>query len=645
MVSLFEPEETVGQAWHRLVGGSGSYRRHADAAVELDGIRAGLGLMFRALGGAGGVRLAACGPAASGHRLGLLQRIGLGTEKVDMARFDGATLELPARIDCFPDRADNEALYEWLVVWFACAEPVPVPEDPLQADVARLRAAAATTSFALAAWPGLGKLHGRLCRAMLDARPVRRLPPPEAAVDSAVTALLGGPAAGQGGCYAIARILDPTVPLEEWTAGRGYRRFLPVPLWGETVPPRAATPRAARQDGEGGDPASPADGKRRRAARRDSDQTRRNDPLMLNRFEKIIGLSEMVNINRAVEDDDEDGARKAAEDLDELSVGEHDRRAATKLRMELDLAAEAVDPSSLDSGLTYPEWDHVRGVLLPGHCRVIAGPAPAGDPDAPETWRPDAAARRRIRLVRRQFEALRPRRQRLSAQPDGDELDLSSLVRSVADRRAGGPGSDRLYTAVRPLARDLSVAVLVDVSLSTDGWIDGHRVLDVEKEALLALSHGLAACQDEHGIFTFTSRRREQVHVRTVKDFDEPMGDLVDRRIGALKPGHYTRIGAAVRHVAKRLAERPHHHRLLLLLSDGKPNDMDHYEGRYAIEDTRMAIREARRAGLKVFGVTVDEQARDYFPYLFGQGSFAIFPHVARLPSMLPAIYRQISCG
>jgi nitric oxide reductase NorD protein len=193
------------------------------------------------------------------------------------------------------------------------------------------------------------------------------------------------------------------------------------------------------------------------------------------------------------------------------------------------------------------------------------------------------------------------------------------------------------------VARDLSVAVLVDVSLSTDGWIDGHRVLDVEKEALLALSHGLAACQDEHGIFTFTSRRRDHVHVRTVKDFDEPLSDLVDRRIQALKPGHYTRMGAALRHVSKRLSERPHHHRLLLLLSDGKPNDMDHYEGRYAIEDTHMAIREARRAGLKVFGVTVDEQARDYFPYLFGKGAYAIFPHVARLPSALPAIYRQIA--
>lgn len=180
---------------------------------------------------------------------------------------------------------------------------------------------------------------------MLDARPVRRLPPPEAAIEAAVTALLGGLAAGQGGCYAIARILDPTVPLEEWKAGRGYRRFLPVPLWGEAVPPgprrRAPPGRTAKAAIRRRLPTAAP-----RAARRDNDQTRRNDPLMLNRFEKIIGLSEMVNINRAVEDDDEDGACKAADDLDELSVGEHDRRAATRLRMELDLAAEAVDPSS-----------------------------------------------------------------------------------------------------------------------------------------------------------------------------------------------------------------------------------------------------------------------------------------------------------
>lgn len=360
---------------------------------------------------------------------------------------------------------------------------------------------------------------------------------------------------------------------------------------------------------------------------------------MLNRFEKILGLAEMVNLNRKVEDDDEENARKAAEDLDEIALGQHERKASTKLKLDLDVASGDADAEPLRAEHTYPEWDWKRRRYLPDHCRVIAGPASTEG----EEWRPDEDALRRIRVVRRQFEAMRPRHQRMPAQPDGDELDLSALVRSVTDRQAGGIGSERVYTAVRSIARDLSVCVLVDVSLSTDSYIDEHRVLDVEKEALLALTHGLSACGDEHAVLTFTSHRRHQVDVRTVKDFEGRLDARVVRRIQALKPGSYTRMGAALRHATARLKDRPHTHRLLLVLTDGKPNDTDHYEGRYAIEDTRVAVQEARRAGLKLFGVTVDEKGRDYLPYIFGPGAYAIFPHVARLPAALPAIYRQLT--
>ena len=196
----------------------------------------------------------------------------------------------------------------------------------------------------------------------------------------------------------------------------------------------------------------------------------------------------------------------------------------------------------------------------------------------------------------------------------------------------------------RPNSRDLSIAVLLDASLSTDAWLQERRVLDVEKSALLALTHGLSACGDEHAIFTFTSRRRTFVSVSTIKDFDELLGPKVVRRIQAIKPGQYTRIGAAVRHVTAKLMQRPHRHRLLVVITDGKPNDIDQYEGRYGIEDTRMAIREGRKAGLCVFGVTVDAHAREYFPYIFGRGAYAIFPNVDRLPVALPAIYRQVTC-
>jgi len=121
------------------------------------------------------------------------------------------------------------------------------------------------------------------------------------------------------------------------------------------------------------------------------------------------------------------------------------------------------------------------------------------------------------------------------------------------------------------------------------------------------------------------------------------MGSAVERRIGALKPGCYTRIGAAVRHASAQLVDQPQRKKLLLVLTDGRPNDVDHYEGRFAVEDTRKAVREARRLGIAVFGVTVDASAQSYFPALFGRGGYAIVGNIRRLPAALPAIYRQLA--
>ncbi len=636
MLEFFEPEETVGRLWHRLIGGRSSYRHHPDAAVTLEAVRPRLAVFFRALGGDHGVRLAAGSAAVSGHRLPLLDRIGLGAERLERAALDDDVLQLPAAIDLFPDPALNERLYEWLAAYFAHAMAVPLPADPLQADVAALRSAAATTARVLTGWPGLARPYEELARAAAALRPSRRLPPVEAVVEHAAMILLGSGAAHGD----AVRMLAPTVPLSDFTAPRGYARLLPVPLWGLVTLSVGRESAAADSPGEGGR-AAEGDRRRRAATRRQTDQIQRNDPLILNRFEKMLSLAEALNIPRAVDDDDAENARKAADDLDEIAVGAHRRRASTTLKLDLDLAPPSVDATPLTAALTYPEWDHRRQAHLPHHCRVIAETAPADG----DIWQPDAAAMRRIRQVRRQFEALRPRRMLFTGQADGDELDLAALVRSRADFQAGSAGSDRVHQQARNAARDLAVAVLVDGSLSTDGWIDGRRVLDVEKEALLALSHGLTACGNDHALYAFTSRRRDWVRVQTLKGFDEPLGDCVTRRIGALKPGYYTRMGAAIRHATAQLAVRPNRHRLLVLLTDGKPNDVDHYEGRYGIEDTRQAIREARRGGLAVFAITVDAEARDYVPYLFGRGGYAIFPQVSHLTKALPALYRQVACA
>ncbi len=636
MLDFLELEETVGRAWHRLVGTTSTYPVHPDHVVALADIQGQIAVMFRALGGETGVQIAGAKARKSGHRLGWRQRIGIGDECLDQAGRDGATVFLPETIALLPDRALNVQLYQWLAAWFATMPVAPIAEtDPLLRDLLTLRRAAETSALVLARFPGLARAHAQLAEALAAARPRRPLPRLERQVEDIVMALLGAGAPLEGAMWNIV-IADGALPE---AAPPGYRPMLPCPLWGDCWSRQSVAP--VRDDDEmqtKGEEALAPD-TRKRFARRERDETNMRDPFILNRFEKILAMAEMVNVDRPSDDSGEDDARKAADDLDELAISRRKGRPASKLKFDLDLPPETVDSARLDGGRLYPEWNYRSSSYLPDHCRVLTSDAA----ETGEEWTPDEAMRRRIRNVRRRFETLRPRHEVMRAQTDGHDLDIDALVRARSDLNAGHGGLDRVHLAMRPLAHDLAVTLLVDVSLSTDAWVDGVRVLDVEKEALLVLAHGLSACGDNHSILTFTSRRNSWVRLESVKAFGEPMTGRVERRIGALRPGYYTRIGAAVRHAASELVERPERKRLLLVLTDGKPNDIDHYEGRFAIEDTRKAVQEARRAGVAVFGVTIDASAQSYFPTLFGRGGYAIVGNIRRLPAALPALYRQLA--
>jgi nitric oxide reductase NorD protein len=618
-----ELEERVGSLWHRLVGGRASWPSHPEAAVRLGSVRGALAVFFRGLGGDRGVQIAAASAKASGHRLKWRQRIGMEEERVVQASRDAVSLALPDAIALFAEPALNRDLYFWLAAFLAAAGRQEAPADPLQADLTVVAAAKRTTEAVLARFPGLRPRHQRLCAAIRAARPLRPLTAVEAEVEARVLALLGGP--------------DADGPLPA-TAPRGYRPFLPVPLWGEALDTPAGAAAEPDEQGEPEGGGAEGDDKRRRAERRQLDQSNRNDPMILNRFEKILAFADMVNVNRAADDTDEEDAKKAADDLDTLTLSQHGRKAATRLKFDLDLPPQATDPSRLTGKHLYPEWDWRKRGYHKDHCAVVTGTAP----EEGEGWVPDDAARRRIRSVRRQFEALRTRPVVLRGQADGQELDTDAVVRARSDLLASGIGCERVWLQRRAVERDLAVTLLVDASLSTDAWIEQRRVLDVEKEALAVFCHGLAACGDSFAVQTFTSRKRGWVRVETVKGFDEPFGPTIMKRIGAIRPGYYTRIGAAVRHAAAELEQRSNRHRLLLVLTDGKPNDVDHYEGRYGIEDTRKAVHDARSRGLSVFGVTIDAKAQAYFPHLFGRGHYAIVPHLGHLSAALPRIYRQL---
>ena len=636
MLDFLELEETVGRAWHRLVGGTASYPVHADQAVSLAEIRPRIAVMFRALGGEAGVQIASASARRSSHRLGWRQRIGLGDERIEQPGRDAATIFLPDSIAIFPDRELNAALYRWLAAWFAFAPTEAITEvDPLRRDLLLLRRVSEIAVLVLTECPGLSDDYARLAAAMATARPRRPLPRVEQDVERIVLTLLNADVPPAGTLWPA---MMGTGPLPD-KAPPGYHAVLPCPLWGDYWTRELAP--AGPQDDEavGNTAATPPDERKRFAVRERDDSANRRDPFVLNRFEKILAMAEMVNVDRPADDNEDEDAQKAADDLDEITLGRRSGKPATRLKFDLDLPPEALDATRLDVDVTYPEWDYRSRSYLPGHCRVVAGAAS----ERGEVWVPDESMRRHIRQVRRRFEALRPRHELMRAQADGHDIDLDALVRARCDLRAGSGALDRVHVAMRPQGHDLAVTLLVDVSLSTDAWVDGHRVLDVEKEALLVLAHGLSACGDHHSIQTFTSRRRNWVRLETVKAFGEPMSGAVERRIGALKPGYYTRIGAAVRHASAELARQPQRKKLLLVLTDGKPNDVDHYEGRFAVEDTRKSVQEARRLGIAVFGVTVDATAQSYFPTLFGRGGYAIVGNIRRLPAALPAIYRQVA--
>jgi len=219
------------------------------------------------------------------------------------------------------------------------------------------------------------------------------------------------------------------------------------------------------------------------------------------------------------------------------------------------------------------------------------------------------------------------------------------VVQAAGDRRAGRAFDERLYIREARSARDMSALFLVDQSMSTETWVGDKRVIDHEKEALLLLCESMKELRDRYAVHGFSGRNRTGCRYWRVKTFDEPYTPEVRDRIGALVPIGYTRMGPAIRHSVKLLEKESARVRILFLISDGKPNDMDIYEGRYGLEDTAMAIREAKTAGITPFCLTVDNSAGEYLPRLFGKGHYVVLQDAAKLAASLPVLFARVVNG
>ena len=338
-------------------------------------------------------------------------------------------------------------------------------------------------------------------------------------------------------------------------------------------------------------------------------------------LEEHANALEELQMSRTVRVDDETHSVLQADFKENISVAESD-----------DLPAEG-------RYITYDEWDYARRKYKKDYCKLFPV-LPQGTDLAyyQKTIRENAVT---LRGLRKMLANMHNRYREVRRQTQGDNFDLDALVEMYSDIHSGHTPTEKIYTARRRAEKDLSVLLLLDISLSSDGYAAGNRVIDVEKQVSILFGEILNEYETDFSVAAFYSKTRNHSSYVTLKDFNESW-DKGKMRIGVPQPQGYTRIGPALRHAGSQLIRRHTRNKWLILLSDGKPNDYDRYEGRYGIADVKQALREIQAAGIGTYALAIEAQARYYLPQMFGQNHYQILTTPQELLQALVKLYEKI---
>ena len=389
-------------------------------------------------------------------------------------------------------------------------------------------------------------------------------------------------------------------------------------------------------------------------------------------FQTVVPVDDSVQQVDAPEDQSESEDDSAAEQMKQRQAQQMpERRDARELFNAWNDPSPEGDPDELtgaeawsesetpeqmlaegEVAYNYDEWDRELTDHRIGWCRVVEKKVKHGDRNFVDHTK--ERHKGVISSIRHQFQLMKPENlTRVANEVDGEEFDLNAVIDYVIDRRADGQQSERIYTKRLRRRRDVAVSFLLDQSSSTARTIGRHplqpytrpgrRIIEIEKEGLVLMSEALEAVGDTYAINGFTSEGRRNVKFYIVKDFNEKYSDEVKRRIGGINYQNNTRLGAAIRHATAKLAKQDARTRLLIVLSDGRPYDHDYGDARYAREDTREALRQAKNEGITPFCITIDRESESELKDLYGEVGYTIIDDVLSLPERLPGIYRRLT--
>lgn len=373
------------------------------------------------------------------------------------------------------------------------------------------------------------------------------------------------------------------------------------------------------------------------------DKKQQEDYVMTHNFEKVETAEEANGVWRDFDGKDELADHQDA--LEELSmrftvrVDDPVHSVYQAEFVENTTVSESSESDEIGLHLKYKEWDYKKMEYKPDFCKVY----PRLQVKADHSYYQKTISKNASTLLnlRKLLTSVNNKMRQQRRQNQGEEFDIDAITDLYTDVYAGKTPSETIYISNKKKEKDLSITLLLDISLSSDGYAANNRVIDVAKEVSILFGEILHEFNIDFSIDSFYSKTRNYSTYLTLKDFDESWakGKL---KIGAVEPQGYTRIGAALRHTGFRLEQRNTKNKWVILISDGKPNDYDKYEGKYGIQDVKQALRELNGRNINSYALAIEAQAKYYLPQMFGQNHYQILTTPVELLQALVKLFEKI---
>lgn len=303
---------------------------------------------------------------------------------------------------------------------------------------------------------------------------------------------------------------------------------------------------------------------------------------------------------------------------------------------------EGVEPIS--DPVHYPEWDYRVQLNRPNWVTLYEHRAKKGDPELyDQILEQNKGIAHRIKQIVEKLQAVGL--QRVRRIEDGDELDLNACVEAITALRMGQEPDPRITMKNIIRSREVSVVILLDLSESTNEYVTGEdkTVLQVTQEAAILVSHAINGIGDQFAVHGFASDGRHDVQYTRFKQFDEPFDGEVHAKLAGMQGGLSTRMGAAMRHAGGYLEKQSSKQKLLLVITDGEPADIDEKDSQYLKQDAKKAVEELQSKGVYSYCLTIDQFADKYVQQIFGQNRYAIVDDVLKLPEKLPQLFANLT--